>query len=76
MRLGFGSWRLSSAAFWSMTPREVAAVLRAAAPATPDRGVLEALMRRFPDVAAPSADGRAPPPPDPAAPPAAHPGER
>ena len=37
MRLGFGSWRLSPAAFWSMTPREVAAVLRAAAPATPDR---------------------------------------
>jgi uncharacterized phage protein (TIGR02216 family) len=52
MALGFGRLGLSSAAFWAMTPRELAAAAEAlggrrAAP--PDRTTLAALMQRFPD---------------------------
>jgi len=52
MALGFGRLRLTSAAFWAMTPRELAAAAeglggRRAAP--PPRAALDALMRRFPD---------------------------
>jgi uncharacterized phage protein (TIGR02216 family) len=52
MALGFGRLRLDSAAFWAMTPRELAAAIEGltgvwAAP--PDRAALDALMRRFPD---------------------------
>lgn len=52
MAVGFGRLRLDSAAFWAMTPRELAAAIEGltgirAAP--PDRAMLDALMRRFPD---------------------------
>lgn len=52
MRLGFGVLRLSPEAFWSMTPRELAAAADpfgegAAAPM--DRAAFEALRARFPD---------------------------
>jgi uncharacterized phage protein (TIGR02216 family) len=55
MGFGLGRLRLPSAAFWAMTPRELAAAadglgLRAAGPLP--RASLEALMRRFPDGAA------------------------
>ncbi len=52
MALGFGRLRLDSAAFWAMTPREFAAAiegLTAIRTAPPDRAMLDALMRRFPD---------------------------
>ncbi|MFC6494199.1 rcc01693 family protein [Ancylobacter dichloromethanicus] len=52
MALGFGRLRLSSHAFWRLTPRELAAALRAfAGPARAplDRTGLGALMARFPD---------------------------
>lgn len=52
MTIGFGVLRLSSDAFWRMTPRELAAALDApgmsAAPAM-DRAGFEALRSRFPD---------------------------
>jgi len=52
MALGFGRLALSSADFWAMTPRELAAAAeglfgRRQPPA--DRASLEALMRRYPD---------------------------
>lgn len=52
MGLGLGVLRLSPQAFWSMTPRELAAALRAcglgqAAPLP--RSALEGLMALFPD---------------------------
>ncbi|WP_334174997.1 phage tail assembly chaperone [Pseudoxanthobacter sp.] len=53
--IGFGIGRLGLApdAFWRLTPRELAAVLRAASggpgPRAPRRGDLGALMARFPD---------------------------
>lgn len=52
MAVGFGRLRLDSAAFWAMTPRELAAAIEGltgihAAP--PDRAMLDGLMRRFPD---------------------------
>lgn len=57
MAAGFGLLRLSPAVFWSLTPRELAAALRAftgplAGPlARPhlDRRGLDRLMARFPD---------------------------
>ena len=56
MALGLGLLRLDPKAFWSMTPREVAAAARAVLPrsatrdARPNRGDLNALMARFPDL--------------------------
>lgn len=53
MRLGLGVLRLPPDVFWGMTPRELAA---AAAPyqgapgEAPDRGALDRLMQRFPDI--------------------------
>ncbi|MGM0583577.1 MAG: rcc01693 family protein [Pseudomonadota bacterium] len=52
MRLGFGVLRLSPEAFWSMTPRELAAAADPyeEGPAAPmGRGEFEALRARFPD---------------------------
>ena len=54
MAAGFGVLRLSPAAFWSMTPRELAAAMtaitgRSAAVAAPSHRDLAALMQRFPD---------------------------
>lgn len=52
MAFGLGRLRLSPDAFWAMTPRELAAAIAVAAPApsAPGRGVLDELMRRFPDM--------------------------
>lgn len=50
MRLAFTRWGLSPAAFWSLTPRELAACLTPFSdPARLDRAGLDLLMRRFPD---------------------------
>jgi uncharacterized phage protein (TIGR02216 family) len=53
MAAGFGLLGLSPAAFWALTPRELAAALRAsggsAAVRPTSRGALEALMQRYPD---------------------------
>ncbi|MBA4784103.1 MAG: phage tail assembly chaperone [Rhizobiales bacterium] len=52
MRFGFGILKLSSAEFWAMTPREMAAAMRAHQPADRpalSRGGFDALMQRFPD---------------------------
>ena len=52
MAFGFGVLRLSSEAFWLMTPRELAAAWRAVAGEQvrpPGRDQLEAMMERFPD---------------------------
>lgn len=52
MAVGFGLLRLSSAAFWAMTPREIERAmffLRGGAAGGPDRGVFAALMAAFPD---------------------------
>ena len=52
MAFGFGWLRLSSAEFWSMTPRELAAAaegLLGPAAAPLDRASLEHLMARYPD---------------------------
>jgi len=52
MALGLGALGLSPAAFWAMTPRELAAVLRWQMPkleAAPSRDELMSLMARFPD---------------------------
>ena len=52
MALGFTVLRLSPAAFWAMTPRELAAAMGAATPADDarlGRDGLAALMMRFPD---------------------------
>jgi uncharacterized phage protein (TIGR02216 family) len=52
MAIGLGRLRLSSAAFWAMTPRELAAAiegLTGVRGVRPDRAMLDALMRRFPD---------------------------
>ncbi|HEY7644688.1 MAG TPA: rcc01693 family protein [Hyphomicrobiales bacterium] len=51
---GLGLLRLPPAAFWSMTPRELALALRGAsglpaAPASFARADLASLMQRFPD---------------------------
>ena len=53
MAIGLGAMRLAPAAFWTMTLRELAAVLRGMFPedAAFGRGELDELMRRFPDPA-------------------------
>ena len=52
MAFGLGHLRLSSEAFWRMTPRELAAAMRGpgqvAAPSF-ERSALTRLMRDFPD---------------------------
>uniref|UniRef100_Q07QC1 Phage tail assembly chaperone n=1 Tax=Rhodopseudomonas palustris (strain BisA53) TaxID=316055 RepID=Q07QC1_RHOP5 len=55
MRFGFGILQLSPAAFWSLTPRELACAIRARrgeGGAPLDRAAFDQLMRRFPDHAA------------------------
>ena len=52
MRFGFGVLRLSSEAFWQLTPRELAAAWAALAGergVAPARGELETMMEQFPD---------------------------
>ena len=52
MAFGFGRLRLSPCSFWSMTPRELAAAMRAHAPmpvAPFERSALFNLMQQFPD---------------------------
>jgi uncharacterized phage protein (TIGR02216 family) len=51
MAFGFGVLRLSPTAFWMMTPRELAAGMRAIFPEAGrfDRGQLGKLMRSYPD---------------------------
>jgi len=52
MQAGLGLLRLSPHAFWTATPRELAAAFApfgAAAGEPPGRAALAALMRRFPD---------------------------
>ncbi|MDR6633763.1 putative phage protein (TIGR02216 family) [Phyllobacterium sp. 1468] len=50
MAAGFGILRLSSAAFWAMTPRELnAAFHKSGARVAPTRTALEQLMQAFPD---------------------------
>ena len=52
MAFGFGRLRLAPGDFWALTPRELAAGMRAlAGPARAplDRAGLKALMARFPD---------------------------
>lgn len=52
MGFGFGILRLGPAAFWAMTPRELAAAHRALAgpvSAPPDRQRLAEMMAAFPD---------------------------
>jgi uncharacterized phage protein (TIGR02216 family) len=54
MAAGLGLLRLTPAAFWSMTPRELSAALNGLlGPASPDaplpRASLTELMARFPD---------------------------
>jgi uncharacterized phage protein (TIGR02216 family) len=52
MQFGFGVLRLAPDAFWRMTPRELAAAIRAGrggiTPPLP-RAALDHLMQRFPD---------------------------
>jgi uncharacterized phage protein (TIGR02216 family) len=55
MQFGFGVLHLSSDAFWRMTPRELAQAIiavRGRAPASIERGDLDALMKAFPDTEA------------------------
>jgi uncharacterized phage protein (TIGR02216 family) len=52
MGFGFGVLRLSPQAFWSMTPRELAAAIEAVhgpAAVPMERSALTDLMQRFPD---------------------------
>ena len=52
MAFGLGVLRLSPAAFWSMTFREVAAAMRGMFPETPSgigSSELREMMRRYPD---------------------------
>nr|WP_316653308.1 rcc01693 family protein [uncultured Gellertiella sp.] len=51
LALGFGRLRLSPAAFWAMSPRELhaAAGPPAAASTAPSRAALAGLMQAFPD---------------------------
>ncbi len=53
MRFGFGRLRLSSSAFWSLTPAELAAAARSFAPPGAEplgQTGLAALIQRFPDM--------------------------
>lgn len=59
MAFGFGPLGLSSAAFWAMTPRELAAAVEGmlGVPGGPtDRTTLDGLMNRFPDRSEDNAD--------------------
>ncbi|MFC0283052.1 phage tail assembly chaperone [Camelimonas abortus] len=54
MVFGLGTLRLAPETFWAMTPREIAAAMRAFRPAAagdgaPSREWLRAMARRFPD---------------------------
>lgn len=52
MALGLGELRLAPAAFWAMTPRELAVALHhhgRSSVAPPTRTQLRALMTRYPD---------------------------
>lgn len=50
MRLAFTRWGLAPAAFWAMSPRELAACLAPIAPVERlDPAGLDRLMRRYPD---------------------------
>jgi uncharacterized phage protein (TIGR02216 family) len=52
MTVGLGVLRLSPAAFWAMTPKELSAAVAALAPEGEEpigRGRFGELMRRFPD---------------------------
>lgn len=52
MAVGLGRLRLSAAAFWAMTPRELAAAIEGIAGSAgppPDRAALERLAARYPD---------------------------
>ena len=49
MGLGLGVLRLAPDAFWSMTPRELAAALRGAREAPMQAADLDALLTRYPD---------------------------
>ncbi len=50
MGFGFGVLRLSPEAFWKMTPRELAAAIRAVRGPPPlERDALNELMMRYPD---------------------------
>jgi uncharacterized phage protein (TIGR02216 family) len=60
MAAGLGVLRLSPAAFWSMTPRELDAALGTVlgpAGGPPSRGELARLMQRFPDIPSPRLRG-------------------
>ncbi|MEO1467587.1 MAG: rcc01693 family protein [Pseudomonadota bacterium] len=56
MRLGLGQLRLAPDVFWAMTPIEFQRALEGAgltaAEAAPGRGMLDALIARFPDAPA------------------------
>ena len=57
MQVGFGVLRLSSEAFWKLTPRELASIYGAdRSGVAPSPGDLARLMRRFPDTAPQGAD--------------------
>jgi uncharacterized phage protein (TIGR02216 family) len=61
MAAGFGVLRLSPAAFWSMTPRELDAALGAVlgpAEGPPSRSELARLIERYPDIPSPRSAGR------------------
>jgi uncharacterized phage protein (TIGR02216 family) len=50
LHFGLGRLRLSPAAFWALTPKELAALSGALQPLDGiDRAALSALMRRWPD---------------------------
>ena len=49
MAWGFRTLRLSPNAFWSLTPRELAATLPAGAAAVPGRAWLADALERYPD---------------------------
>ncbi len=51
LRFGFGFLRLSSHAFWAMTPREIFHALSFHQPVSKpiDRSSLDAMTRRYPD---------------------------
>lgn len=51
MRLGLGVLKLTPAAFWAATPREIAAAFPRARREAMGRASLAALMQNFPDEA-------------------------
>jgi uncharacterized phage protein (TIGR02216 family) len=57
MAFGLAMLRLPPDQFWSLTPRELAAMIGPASPGpAPDRATLSALMRAHPDRPAEEAD--------------------